>query len=72
MVVRYADGEQRFVALARFLRPERRLGREHEARRHLPGLKPAIAAAAAGVSVRYANALLAQEDTSLEGYIMDA
>ena len=35
-----------------------------------PTLKPAIAAETAGISVRYANALLAQEDTSLERYIM--
>lgn len=37
---------------------------------HDPALKPATAAQAAGISVRYANALLADEDTSLERYIM--
>jgi AraC family transcriptional regulator, positive regulator of tynA and feaB len=37
---------------------------------HDPALKPGAAAQAAGISVRYANALLAQEDTSLERYIM--
>ncbi len=40
-----------------------------EARLHEQDLKPAGAAAAAGISVRYANALLAQEDTCLERYI---
>ena len=40
-----------------------------ETRLHDPALKPAIAAAAAGISVRYANALLAQEDSSLERFI---
>jgi AraC family transcriptional regulator, positive regulator of tynA and feaB len=34
------------------------------------GFKPAIAAAAAGISMRYANALLAKEETSLERFIM--
>jgi AraC family transcriptional regulator, positive regulator of tynA and feaB len=33
-------------------------------------LKPAVAAAAAGISVRYANALLAEEGTSLERFII--
>ena len=33
-------------------------------------LKPADAAAAAGISVRYANALLAEEGTSLERYVV--
>jgi AraC-like DNA-binding protein len=33
-------------------------------------LKPAVAAAAAGISVRYANALLAEEGTSLERFIV--
>jgi len=41
-----------------------------ESRLHDPGLKPSTAAAAAGISVRYANALLAQEDTGLEAYII--
>jgi AraC family transcriptional regulator, positive regulator of tynA and feaB len=41
-----------------------------ESRLHDPTLKPAIAAAATGISVRYANALLACEGTSLERYIM--
>lgn len=36
-----------------------------------PALKPASAAAAAGISVRYANALLAEEGTSLERHIMN-
>ena len=36
-----------------------------------PALKPTRAAAVAGISVRYANALLADEGTSLERYIMD-
>lgn len=36
-----------------------------------PGLKPAAVAVAAGVSVRYANALLAQEGTSVERYIQE-
>jgi AraC family transcriptional regulator, positive regulator of tynA and feaB len=40
-----------------------------EARLHDPGLKPTVAAAAAGISIRYANAMLAQEDTCLERYI---
>ncbi len=35
-----------------------------------PDLKPATAAAAAGMSVRYANELLSQEGTSLERYIL--
>lgn len=42
-----------------------------EARLRDPGFKPAAAAAAAGISVRYANALLAQEDTGLERYIIE-
>ncbi len=41
-----------------------------EARLHESELRPATAAAAAGISVRYANALLAQEDTSLERFIV--
>lgn len=41
-----------------------------EARLHDPELKPAIVAAATGISIRYANALLAHEGTSLERYIM--
>jgi len=36
-----------------------------------PALKPSTAAAAAGISVRYANELLSVEDTSLERYILD-
>lgn len=35
-----------------------------------PGLRPATVAKAAGISVRYANALLAVEDTSLERFIV--
>ncbi|MBI1650574.1 helix-turn-helix domain-containing protein [Hyphomicrobium sulfonivorans] len=35
-----------------------------------PDLKPAMAAAAAGISVRYANALLAEENSSVEKYVM--
>jgi AraC family transcriptional activator of tynA and feaB len=41
-----------------------------ESRLHDPNLKPLTAAVAAGISVRYANALLAQEDTGLEAYII--
>jgi AraC family transcriptional regulator, positive regulator of tynA and feaB len=41
-----------------------------ESRLHDPSLKPVTAAAAAGISVRYANALLAQEGTGLEAYII--
>jgi AraC-like DNA-binding protein len=41
-----------------------------EAQLHDPALKPATAAQAAGMSVRYANVLLAREGTSLERYIM--
>jgi AraC-like DNA-binding protein len=41
-----------------------------EAHLHEPGFKPTVAAATTGISVRYANALLAQEDTSLERYIL--
>ena len=41
-----------------------------EARLYDPALKPALAAAAAGISVRYANALLAHEGTSLERFIV--
>jgi AraC-like DNA-binding protein len=47
-----------------------RLKSANEAQLHDPGLKPPVAAAAAGISVRYANALLSQEGTSLERYIM--
>jgi len=36
-----------------------------------PGLKPERIAAEAGISVRYANALLAEENTSLERYLVD-
>ena len=35
-----------------------------------PSLKPAEAAAAAGISVRYANDLLAEENFSVERYIL--
>jgi AraC family transcriptional activator of tynA and feaB len=42
-----------------------------EARLHEPELKPAIAAAAAGISVRYANALLAEENSGIERYIIE-
>jgi len=41
-----------------------------EARLYEPDLKPGPAAEAAGISVRYANVLLAQEDMSLERFIM--
>jgi AraC family transcriptional regulator, positive regulator of tynA and feaB len=41
-----------------------------ESRLHDPTLKPASAAAAAGISVRYANALMTRERTGLEGYII--
>ena len=37
---------------------------------HDPTLKPANVAEAAGISVRYANALLAHEDSSLERFII--
>ena len=42
----------------------------NKSRLHDPNLKPVTAAAAAGISVRYANALLAQEQTGLEAYII--
>ena len=42
-----------------------------EARLNDERLSPADAAAAAGISVRYANTLLAQQDTSLGRYIQD-
>jgi AraC-like DNA-binding protein len=35
-----------------------------------PALNPETAAAAGGISVRYANELLSQENTSLERYIL--
>ncbi len=41
-----------------------------EARLHDSELKPTVAAAAAGISVRYANLLLAEEDSCLERYII--
>ena len=41
-----------------------------EARLCHPDLKPAAAASAAGISVRYANALLSQEGSSVERYIL--
>jgi AraC family transcriptional regulator, positive regulator of tynA and feaB len=41
-----------------------------ESRLHDPDLKPVTAAATAGISVRYANALLAEEGTGLEAYII--
>jgi AraC family transcriptional regulator, positive regulator of tynA and feaB len=41
-----------------------------EARLDDPGLRPAHAAEATGISVRYANALLGHEGTSLERFIM--
>jgi AraC-like DNA-binding protein len=47
-----------------------RLKSSIEAQLHDPGLKPPVAAAAVVISVRYANALLSQEGTSLERYIM--
>ena len=42
-----------------------------EARLKDASLTPSAAAAAAGISLRYANALLAQQDTSLGRYIQD-
>lgn len=42
-----------------------------DARLSDPELKPATAAAAAGISVRYANALLSCEGTSVERYTLD-
>lgn len=47
----------------------RRLKAEIEKRLSAPTLTPSGAAAGAGMSVRYANALLAEEGTSLERYI---
>ncbi len=47
----------------------RRVKAEVEKRLRDPGLNPSDAAAGAGVSVRYANALLAEEGSSLERYI---
>jgi len=41
-----------------------------ESRLHDPDLRPVAAAAAAGISVRYANTLLAQEGTGIEAYII--
>ncbi|MTD93223.1 helix-turn-helix domain-containing protein [Hyphomicrobium sp. xq] len=41
-----------------------------DARINDPVLRPADVAAAAGISVRYANALLAEENTSVERYIL--
>jgi len=41
-----------------------------ECRLQDPELKPAVAAAAAGISVRYANDLLSQESSSVERYIL--
>jgi AraC family transcriptional regulator, positive regulator of tynA and feaB len=41
-----------------------------ESKLHDTALKPQVAAEAAGISVRYANALLAQDGTSLERFIM--
>ena len=41
-----------------------------ETRLHDPTLKPANVAEAAGISVRYANELLAEEDSSLERFII--
>jgi len=41
-----------------------------DARLSDPGLKPTEAAAAAGISVRYANDLLSEEDTSVERHIL--
>jgi AraC family transcriptional regulator, positive regulator of tynA and feaB len=41
-----------------------------ETRLRDPALKPADVAAAAGISIRYANALLAHDGTSLERFIM--
>jgi AraC family transcriptional regulator, positive regulator of tynA and feaB len=47
-----------------------RLKQVVEARLGDPELKPAAVAAEAGISLRYANALLSQEGTSLERYIV--
>lgn len=41
-----------------------------ESRLHDLNLRPVTAATAAGISVRYANALMAQEQTGLEAYII--
>jgi len=42
-----------------------------ESRLHEPDLKPAAVAAETGIGVRYANALLSAEGTSLERHILD-
>lgn len=47
----------------------RRVKAEIEKRLTDPALSPALAASGAGMSIRYANALLAEEGTSLERYI---
>lgn len=66
-----AESEQRLLGLSS---PRGlallRLKSAIEARLCDPELKPAAAAAAAGISVRYANALLSQEGTSIERYIL--
>lgn len=48
----------------------RRLKIEIERRLSNPGLTPLMAATSAGMSVRYANALLAEEGSSLERFIL--
>jgi len=48
-----------------------RLKANIEAKLHDPALRPALAAATTGISVRYANALLAEEGTSLERFIVE-
>lgn len=47
-----------------------RLKASIESRLHDPDLKPRLAAASIGISVRYANQLLAEEGTSLERFIV--
>jgi len=47
-----------------------RLKSEIDTRLADPALRPSNAAAAAGISIRYANALLAEEGSSLERYIL--
>ena len=61
---RFATSSPRTVALLR-------LKAVIEEQLRNAALRPATAAAAAGISVRYANALLADEDTSLERYIIE-
>jgi AraC-like DNA-binding protein len=66
----YSDGDDTRPTSASRASVLQRLKAAIDARLSDPDLKPAEAAAAAGISVRYANALLAEESFSIGRYLL--